>query len=491
MFDLATFSLKDTTLCGASIRRLARGARSMEETAGRIVRYFYHQLRDPKTGRPACALVRFFKTHRCDQLPAELREWARSRLTRPELPPDLRCLTLLATAGDEPDWNDRRRSRDHQAIPLLGEEIVRRAPMIAQLIRHFGLEIGTVLAPPEEILTDLEQTACNVFYVPVARGSPFVPAQETFVLPHGIASVVGFGGLLPNGDLFAVILFSRVPIPRRTADLFRSLGPNVKLAILPFAENRVFSAEARAGRRRPRAAEALRRARSQIATLEQLLLAYERTVVEQAEALEGALGELRALNRELEARVAQRTEEQKQFYREAIRALTHDKLHLVDREEIPGEGEPLIDVSLDGPDAYRALRSQVREAALASGMSPQAADDLVLAMGEAAANAIKHAVEGRCSLYRGADRLLVRVSDHGAGIRPEQLPVSLLLPGYSTKVSLGMGYTVMLSLADRIWLATGPEGTVVQLEKRIRKQELPELLFPSLFPRTGEANGAG
>jgi len=53
-------------------------------------------------------------------------------------------------------------------------------------------------------------------------------------VPFGIRSVIGFGGMLPSGNLFAVILFTKVPIPRETADLFRPLALSVKLAILPF-----------------------------------------------------------------------------------------------------------------------------------------------------------------------------------------------------------------------------------------------------------------
>ena len=39
--------------------------------------------------------------------------------------------------------------------------------------------------------------------------------------------------------------------------------------------------------------------------------------------------------------------------------------------------------------------------------------------------------------------------------------------GFSTKVSLGMGYKMLLQLCDHVWLSTTPEGTVVQVEKKI------------------------
>ena len=83
--------------------------------------------------------------------------------------------------------------------------------------------------------------AFNVFHVPRARGSPFVPAQTDFVMRYGIESVLGFGGMLPKGDLFCVILFSKVLIPRETAELFKTLALSVKISLLPFADEPLFS----------------------------------------------------------------------------------------------------------------------------------------------------------------------------------------------------------------------------------------------------------
>ena len=71
------------------------------------------------------------------------------------------CLALLATAGDEPDWNDRDRSRGHRAIPLASERMVEELPMIAQLIRQLGLDVGSVLRPDPKLLVDMDQQQYN------------------------------------------------------------------------------------------------------------------------------------------------------------------------------------------------------------------------------------------------------------------------------------------------------------------------------------------
>ena len=242
MYDLTRFTLGDMIACGAVLRKAGAEAFSMEETAGRMVRHLYAGLGGARTGEPACALVRFFKTHPYDDLDADLRACARRSLGG-EPPPGLTCLILLATAGDRPEWNSRLTSARHRAIPLTDPEALGRLPMVAQLVRQFGLEAHALFRPAPGLLVDLEQKSYNVFHVPQAAGSPFVPDQDDFVRPCRVQSVLGFGGLLPGGDLFALVLFSRAAIPRETADLFRPLALTAKLALLPFARGPVFKGE--------------------------------------------------------------------------------------------------------------------------------------------------------------------------------------------------------------------------------------------------------
>jgi hypothetical protein len=237
-YDLSRFGLKEMTDCGADLRRMDRGQHSMEQAATRVVRYLYDGLVDGGSGRRACALVRVFKTHPWEQLDGPLQQFAQ-RLAPDQRLQGVSCLTLLASAGDKPEWNVRQRSQGHQAIPLTSEQAVSQAPMIATLIRQMGLEIRTVLKPDEELLVDLDQHAFNVFHVPEAAGSPYIPGQREFVVPCGIQSVLGFGGLLPLGTFFAVILFTKRSVAREVAELFKPLALSVKIALLPF-EDAVF-----------------------------------------------------------------------------------------------------------------------------------------------------------------------------------------------------------------------------------------------------------
>lgn len=247
MYDMTRFALSQMIESGAALRRLGAGTQSMEAAADRIVQYLYREFIDPRSGDPACALVRFYKTHPYGGLEPDLQTFARSVLGRDPESPAVKCLTLLATAGDRPEWNARTRSTGHQAIPLPSEQVIAQIPMIAQLVKQFDVEISALLSPDPTLLMDQEQKTYGVFYVSDAVGSPYIPAQDSFVIPCGIRSVIGFGGTLPPGDLFATILFSKVSIPRETADLFKTLSLSVKTAVLPFAGGTIFASAGETG----------------------------------------------------------------------------------------------------------------------------------------------------------------------------------------------------------------------------------------------------
>jgi PAS domain S-box-containing protein len=301
-FDLTSFDLSAMIECGRRVRRLGESAASMEAAAGEIVRFFYDSLAGIGTGKRNCALVRCFKTHRFAQLPPDLAESARRQLIHPDgVHPEMPCLTLLATAGDLPAWNDRSCSLHHAAIPLESATIVEQAPMIAALLEQMGLEIEAALAPSPELILDAEQHAFNVFYVPNAVGDPSVPAQESFVKRYDIRSVLGFGGLLPSGELFAVIMFSHVTIPHETAQMFRTISLGVKLALLPHLRGPVFASEqsglslaaAGSSRNEARYGETLEEEmRSEISTLRMLIPALEQAALDQNRRLKSAFSDL-------------------------------------------------------------------------------------------------------------------------------------------------------------------------------------------------------
>lgn len=288
MAHLGRFSLRDMIALTAELRRVGSGETSLEGVAGRLVDHLYDTLRDPETGERDCVLIRCYKTHPFAALPDDLQEFVRHSSSGEILRPVTKCLTLLATRGSRPEWNDRRRSVGHRAVPLVSGELVAGFPMIAQLVRQFGLDVAALLDSDPDIVLELDEKTYNVFYVPEAIGSAAIPAQDDFVVPFAVASVLGFGGMLPTGDLFAVILFSCVSVPPTTAQLFETIALSVKLALLPLASGHCFEED-----HGPELVEGVIDAplydrHPRLSTIEQLLAVHERTAEAQAARVEEA-----------------------------------------------------------------------------------------------------------------------------------------------------------------------------------------------------------
>jgi hypothetical protein len=104
--------------------------------------------------------------------------------------------------------------------------------MELQLITQLGLDVTTVVRPDPELARALSQRTYDVFHVSDAVGSPYLPAQEEFVVRYGIRSALGFGGMLYNGDFYAVVLFSRVAISADAAQMLKILSLAVRVPLL-------------------------------------------------------------------------------------------------------------------------------------------------------------------------------------------------------------------------------------------------------------------
>lgn len=244
MYDLSNFSLRDMLVSGGDIRRIARPAKTMEEAAESIVAYLYERCVEPSGGEKSCALVRCYKTHPYGALETPLRRFADGLMGGTKPSPSMKCLTLLASVGQQPTWSSRHTSNGHKAIPLPSAKVVDQAPMIAQLIRQLGIEVSELVAPDRDALKSNDGKTYNVFHVEEAKGHPSIPAQEEFVERYNVRSVLGFGGLLRTGDLFAIIMFSRRHIPVESAQRFRTLALDVKSAFFPYTIDQVFSRRA-------------------------------------------------------------------------------------------------------------------------------------------------------------------------------------------------------------------------------------------------------
>jgi hypothetical protein len=240
VYDLRDFGLSEMMLVGAALRGAGKGSASLEQASQRVARYFVEEFVDGATGRSSFVLARCYKTHPFAGLPADLQQFARGVFPDQPLEPRTQCLTLLGSFGDDPAWQSRRGSSGHQTIPLTSERTVESLPMVARLTQAMGLAASELIRPDPSFLLEKDRQGFNVFHIEEALGSPYIPAQETFVRPNGVRSVIGFGVLVPPTHVYTTILFSRQHISAPTADLFKTLALSLKLALLPISTGPVF-----------------------------------------------------------------------------------------------------------------------------------------------------------------------------------------------------------------------------------------------------------
>jgi PAS domain S-box-containing protein len=170
--------------------------------------------------------------------------------------------------------------------------------------------------------------------------------------------------------------------------------------------------------------------------------------------------------KEAERRLAEQDSRERAFFREVLMSASEGRLRLcATPSDLPKPltpvGEP-IDLA---PSTLSALRARIHNAAAGQGLSDDRAFDLITAAGEVAMNAVVHAGGGRAQVGNGEGRVQVRVQDSGRGISVADLPKATLERGYSTRGTLGHGFHLVLSTADRVWLLTGPTGTTVVIEQ--------------------------
>ena len=198
--------------------------------------------------------------------------------------------------------------------------------------------------------------------------------------------------------------------------------------------------------------------------------------------LRRALHRATAALRQSHERLVATEKEKKRFYRDVVLAVTGGKLHLEEADEVPTH-EWEAEVPLAAPEGVAHLRRCVLKIARGLPMPDERLDELAVAATEAASNAVKYGRHGRAYVCHEDDRLIVRVQDDGPGISAQQLPYALLVAGYSTGNTLGMGFTLLLELADEVQLATSPNGTIIEIAKYVQAPDAVALVLNHLNPQ--------
>lgn len=229
--DLEQFSIKSMTECGVALRKAGVGKTSMDGVAEQTLNYMCSTLTFADRADGACALARFFVTQRFSQLPKELKRKLHSKQTSED--PDPNCLLLLSSRGIKSEWNEQHCGQSEQVIVLPSGDALSEYPMLAEVTAQLDMPIENIQAHAV-FISEHNNDNYYAFYIPDALSTSSIPAQDEFVIPNGVRSVVGYGGSLPSGCVFMVVLFLRVVISRQVALAFRPFALNTKIALLPF-----------------------------------------------------------------------------------------------------------------------------------------------------------------------------------------------------------------------------------------------------------------
>ena len=135
------------------------------------------------------------------------------------------------------------------------------------------------------------------------------------------------------------------------------------------------------------------------------------------------------------------------------------------------QGHQILDQAFDADSLY-ALRAAVAAHASDAGLSPGRTDDLVIAVHELAANAVRHgAGHGRLRIRKSDQALFCEISDDGAPPpasapeeTPQETPQKTETPGAAQwRTEPGHGLALVRQVADQTSLRSGPSGTLATI----------------------------
>ena len=155
----------------------------------------------------------------------------------------------------------------------------------------------------------------------------------------------------------------------------------------------------------------------------------------------------------------------RQAYSDVIDAVTGGRLVILGHDELESASSDAAARPMRSGSARELGEARHRVKRLV-GDVPEA-DELLLAFSEGATNMLKHAGGGTYQVARTTARVQIVLADTGHGIDFRNLPKATLVPGFSTQQTLGMGFTLMMELTDRLLLCTDGSGTTLLLEKDI------------------------
>ncbi|WP_180954899.1 ATP-binding protein [Bacillus sp. V3-13] len=172
-----------------------------------------------------------------------------------------------------------------------------------------------------------------------------------------------------------------------------------------------------------------------------------------------------------------------EVYRDVIYAATQGQFLLISDEEVKKytEGNVLLNAEIKNRADIPISRNQAKETLEREGFTKSKIMGWILVLSEAITNTIKHAEEGKLTIIEDEKSNEVRfvIEDKGPGFSLKELPKNTLLAGYSTKKSMGQGFTLMMKMAKQVLLFTSSHGSTIIL------------IFDSSKEKAGDLHGIG
>lgn len=153
------------------------------------------------------------------------------------------------------------------------------------------------------------------------------------------------------------------------------------------------------------------------------------------------------------------------IYRDVIFAATQRQFELIEEHKVAQykTGDILLEENVREREDIPRCRDLAKEVFQGVGVPSSTLMSWLLVISEAITNILKHASYGKVSIFHQPDTTHVIVEDTGPGFDLENLPNMTLMSGYSTKKSLGQGFTLMMKMAKHVLLYTSSKGSTIIL----------------------------
>ena len=225
MASFKTSGIKAVTDLNKKATSKIKSATNFEQAAQDFIDLFYEQYEDH------LALARVFLTIPFAELPDFNRQFVENLAQQNSVSDQLKdhtpVLSLMATRGRQPQWNDRRQSQGHVGIPLISKQFIEAIPMVSRLLKDFGMGLDWVDKVSSGLHVQTFGKSAGTFHVPDAKRSvdeqnrKIIPMQD-FVEEQDVRTVFGIGGGYKTSFMVA-IFFTKEEIDKLTVRRYESL----------------------------------------------------------------------------------------------------------------------------------------------------------------------------------------------------------------------------------------------------------------------------